>query len=117
MDVEGQQVVLHEAPVLRLVLGDDAEVRFLSPCSQVDRFPRRMYRGAFLVDDIHGHLQSRCAVDAALTAMVVLAVGVQGDDLVAEETCRLRSRMRDQRLLLREFQLEVLVQERFAAVA
>ena len=30
MDVEGQQVVLHEAPIFRLVLSDDTEVRFLS---------------------------------------------------------------------------------------
>ena len=43
--------------------------------------------------------------------MVVLLIGVQGDDLVAEETCRLRSGMGDQRLLLGEFQLERVVQE------
>jgi hypothetical protein len=42
--------------------------------------------------------------------VVVLAVGVQGDDLVAEEARRLRAGVRDQRLLLREFELECLVQ-------
>ena len=44
-----------------------------------------------------------------MTAMVVLLIGVQGDDLVAEETRRLRSCMGDQRLLLGEFQLERVV--------
>src|SRR5262249_31660246 len=53
------------------------------------------------------------AIDTAVTATVVLLVGVQGDDLVAEESCRLRSRMSDQRLLPGEFELEHIAQESF----
>ena len=54
MDVEGQQVVLHEAPIFRLVLRDDAEVRFLSPCGQVDGLASSRVSGAFLADDSRG---------------------------------------------------------------
>src|SRR5450755_3970083 len=41
-----------------------------------------------------------------------LVVGVLDDDLVAEESCRARSGVGDQCLLLRQFQVEFLTQER-----
>src|SRR5215467_6866720 len=116
MDVEAQQVVLHEAPVFRLILRDDTEVRFLQSGGQVDGFAPLHVPSAFLADDSRGNLQPRCAVDAALTAMVVLAVGVQGDDLVAEKARRLRTGVCEQRFLLREFQLECLLQKLLQAL-
>src|SRR5262249_47468330 len=116
MDVEGQQVVLHEAPVFRLILRDDTEVRFLQSGGQVDGFAPLHVPSAFLADDSRGNLQPRCAVDAALTAMVVLAVGVQGDDLVAEKARRLRTGVCEQRFLLREVQLEGLLQKLLQAL-
>jgi hypothetical protein len=111
VDVESQQVVLHEAPIFRLVLGDDTEVGIMPPSGQVDRLAATLVEGTFLANDLHGDLQSRCAIDAALTAVVMLAIGVQGDDLIAEESCRFRAGMGDQRLVLREFKLESALQE------
>ena len=46
-----------------------------------------------------------------MTTMVVLLIGVQGNDLVAEEPCCFRSRMGNQRLLLGEFKFERVAQE------
>jgi hypothetical protein len=111
MDVEGQEVVLDEAPIFRLVLGHDAEIGVTKPSSQPTRSASPHVSRAFRPDDIHGDLQPGCAIDTAMTAKVVLLIGVQGDDLVAEESCRFRSRMGDQRLLPGEFELERVVQE------
>lgn len=81
------------------------------PSGQRDGFAPTHIPRAYLADDRHGDLQPRRIIDAALTAMIVLAVGVHGDEIVAEETRRLRAGMRGQRLLLREFQLERLLRE------
>jgi hypothetical protein len=51
MDVEGQQVVLHEAPIFRLVLRDDTEIRFLQPNGQVNGFAPSHVPRAFRADD------------------------------------------------------------------
>jgi len=111
MNVEGQEVVLDEAPIFSLILGHDTEIRVMKPSSQLTRFASPLVSGTFRPDDIHGDLQSWCAIDAATTTMVVLLIGVQSNDLVAEEPCRLRSRMGNQRLLLGEFQFERVTQE------
>src|SRR5208283_2584653 len=111
MNVEGQEVVLDEAPIFSLILGHDTEIRVMKPSSQLTRFASPLVSGTFRPDDIHGDLQSWCAIDAATTTMVVLLIGVQSNDLVAEEPCRLRSRMGNQRLLLGEFQFEQVTQE------
>ena len=93
MNVEGQEVVLDEAPIFRLVLGHDTEISIILPSSQPIRFAPPRVSGTFRPDDIHGDLQPWCAIDTATTAKVVLLIGVQGDDLVAEESCRLLARM------------------------
>ena len=49
MDVEGQEVVLHEAPIFRLVLGDDTEIGIMQPSGQMVGLPRRMYREHFVL--------------------------------------------------------------------
>src|SRR4029077_11532962 len=111
MNVEGQQVVLDEAPIFSLVLGHDTEISIMEPSSQPIRFASPRVSGTFRPDDIHGDLQSWCAIDAATTVMVVLLIGVQSNDLVAEEPCRLRSLMGNQRLLVGEFKSERVAQE------
>ena len=97
MDVEGQEVVLDEAPIFSLVLGHDTEISVMEPSSQSTRFAPLCVSGTFRPNDIHGDLQPGFAIDTAMTTMVVLLIGVQGNDLVAEEPCRLRSRMGNQR--------------------
>jgi hypothetical protein len=111
MNVEGQEVVLDEAPIFRLVLGHDTEISVILSSSQPIRFAPPRVSGTFRSNDIHGDLQPWCAIDTAMTTMVVLLIGVQGNDLVAEEPCRLRSRMGNQRLLVGEFKSERVAQE------
>jgi hypothetical protein len=111
MDIVRHQVVLDEAPVFRLVLGNDTEVGILKPSSLVDRFASPHVSGALLLDDIHGNLQPRGAVDTALTSMVMLVIGVQGKDLVAEESRRFHAGVGDQRLVYGEFEFEMISQE------
>lgn len=96
--VERQPVVLRDAPELGLELGDDTEVgiddAFRSPGGiavvQVGR--------AFGVDHVGGHFQPDRRVDAAVTALIVLVVGVQHHDLIAEEAGGLRPPVGDQGL-------------------
>ena len=65
MDVVRPQVVLHEAPILRLVLRHDAIIAVVEPRCQVDGFAPSHGLGALGSDDIHRDLQARGAVDAA----------------------------------------------------
>jgi len=64
-----------------------------------------------LPDDGPGHEQPDRSVDRPAIAGD-LGVGVLGADLVAEEARRLAGSVRDQRLGLRQLQLEFLAQER-----
>src|SRR5947209_2114225 len=107
MDVEGQQVVLHESPILRLILADDTEVSILQPSRKLNRFASLHVLRAFRLDDLHGNLQPRYAIDATLTTVVMFVVGVQSDDLVTEETCRLRASVSNQGFPFGQFQFEV----------
>src|SRR5437016_12131080 len=61
--------------------------------------------------DVRWHFQPDLAVDGAPTAPVALVVAVEDGNLVAEEAGGLCPPVGDQRLFLREFQLELLVQE------
>ena len=57
MNVEGQEVVLDEAPIFSLILGHDTEIRVMKPSSQLTRFASPLVSGTFRPDDIHGDLQ------------------------------------------------------------
>jgi hypothetical protein len=105
------QVVLPEAPIRRLVRRADTAVRISPPVGTMDRFTLLHVPGAFRLDDIHGDLHPRSAMDTTLTALVVCRVGVQCADLGAKEPRRLWAGVGHQRLLFGEFQLEVISSE------
>jgi hypothetical protein len=83
--MKSPEVVLGEPTIFRLVLGHDTEISIILPSSQPIWFAPPLVSGTFRSNDIHGDLQTWCAIDTAVTTMVVLLIGVQGDDLVAEE--------------------------------
>ena len=103
----GQEVVLDDAPILGLILADDAVVVILGHSRPVDRLAVAQVESTLALHDIGGNPQSNPSVDDAVTMAVVLVIGVLDDDVVAEEARGLAGRVRDQRLLCGEFQLEV----------
>jgi hypothetical protein len=66
---------------------------------------------AFRADHVGRHFQPDPRVDAAVTALVVLVVGVQYHDLVAEEPGGLCPPVSDQGLGRRQIQSELVMQE------
>jgi hypothetical protein len=79
-----------------------ASLRWLS-FTHVERAP--------LPDEVPGHEQPNRSVDRPAIPGD-LDIGVLGTDLIAEEARRLAGGVRNQRLGLRQFQLEFLTQER-----
>jgi hypothetical protein len=63
------------------------------------------------VDHVGRHFQPDRRVDAAVTAMIVLVVGVQHHDVVAEEPGRVCPPVRDQGLGRRQLQAELSTEE------
>ena len=111
MKVVGHLVELDKAPVLQLVAHNkviDRIVDALHPGS----WPAVMaVAGALRPHNVRWHFQPDPSVDAAVTVLIALMVGLQDGDLIAEEACGLRPSVGDQRLWLREFQLEFIAQE------
>jgi hypothetical protein len=99
--IRGEQIVLDEAPLFRLVLRHDAVIRIVEAGRQMEGLASPHVRGAFRSDDFIGNLQSGYAVDAAsVLGTTRLIVGVLIDDVVAEEARGLRPGVRDQGLLV-----------------
>jgi hypothetical protein len=65
MDVVRPQLVLHDAPIRRLVVRHEAIVGVVETCGHVERFAPSHVLGALGSDDIHRDLQTRGAVAAA----------------------------------------------------
>jgi hypothetical protein len=82
---ESQQVVLDKAAVFRLILADDTEIRIQQPFGAVNRSASPEIRRTFFPDDIHGNFKPHATVNTALTAMVMLFIGIEYDDFVAEK--------------------------------
>jgi hypothetical protein len=96
--VECQPVVLRDAPELRLELRDNTEVSIDDAFGAADRFAVVQVRFALGGDDVDRYFQPDGRVDAAVPALIVLVVGVQDHDLVAQEPGGLRPPVRDQGL-------------------
>ena len=108
--VLGWEVVVDHSPVFRLVAFDDAEVFVLQQLRAARRAAFTLVEGAPFPNNVGGHAQTDAAIDAALTCVVVLVVGLLVYDVEAQEPRWLRGRMGDERLLGREFQFQCLLQ-------
>ena len=109
-DVTGQQVVLDDAPVLGPVGADDGVVVVVHQLGSARGFAALEVGGALGLDHRPGHAQPDRAVDRPLAAGDLVVVVLDGD-LVAEEPRRAGAGVGDQRLVLGQFQLEVVTQE------
>ena len=115
MDVAGQQVVLDDASVLGPVGADDGVVIGVHQLGPSLGFAALEVPGALGLDHRPGYAQGDDAVGGP-TAAGELAVAVLDGDLVAEELRRAGAGVGDQGFVLRQFQLEVITQERREAV-
>ena len=110
-DVPGQQVVLDDAPVLGPELGDDGVVGLVHQGISARGFAARQVGGTLGLDHRFGDPQRGLSADRAAATGQLLLVVLNGD-LVAEEPSRARSGVGEQRLVRRQFQLEVITKER-----
>ncbi|WP_239342520.1 hypothetical protein [Frankia sp. CiP3] len=111
MTVERQPVVLRDTPELGLELRDDTEVRIHRAFGSPDRSAVVQVGRTCGTDDIDRHLQPDRRVDAAVTSLIALVVGVQHHNLIAEEPGGLRPPMCDHGLGLGQLQREIFPQE------
>jgi hypothetical protein len=109
VNVSGEQVVLDDAPILGPEGRDDRVVVGVDQRVPTRGFAASQVWGAFCFDHRSGHAQPDGAVDRA-TATVFSGAVLNGD-LVAEEPRRAGAGVGDQRLLLRQFQRQVVGEE------
>ena len=110
-DVGGEQVVLDDAPVFGPVGVDDVVVVEVLQGTAMRGFAAPQVGGAFGRDHIARHAQRDHPVGRPAAAGDS-AVGLLDGDLVAEEPRGPGAGVRDQRLFARQFQPEVVAQER-----
>jgi hypothetical protein len=108
-------------PEFKLIGRNNGVVTLIQQFCPVDRLVTPFVAIAFVYQHSSGHAQSNMTVDAAAFGSTRLVLGpfvvlLQAGDLVAEELCRLASRVSDERLFLREFSLESVAQEFFEAL-
>ena len=109
--VERQPVVLRDTPEFGLELRDDTEISIDDAFGSPDRPAVVQVGRALRADHIDRHFQPDRRVDAAVTAPIVLMVGVQHHNFIAEEPGGLRPPVGDQGLGRGQFQFELIVQE------
>src|SRR5215471_2430941 len=85
MAVDRQPVVLRDTPELGLELRDNTEVGIGDAFGSPDRPVVVQVGRALRADHIDRYLQPDRRIDAAVTAPIVLVVGVQDHDLIAED--------------------------------
>src|ERR1700722_2480199 len=97
MEVVGHAVVLDYSSILRLVLGHDAVSIVVEPLRHLDakRNPK-----------------ADTAIDTALTAMVMLVVGMKNMDLITQKLSDFVPRMGNECLFVTELQLQFVTQKR-----
>ena len=109
--VDGQPVVLDKPPELQLEADNDVVDRPVDPFHPRDDPAVSQVGGALGPHDVAWHFQSDLAVDGSAATPVTLAIVVEDGDLIAEETGGTCPPVGDQRLCLRELQLEFIPQE------
>jgi hypothetical protein len=102
VEVVRHPVILDDAPVFRLVLRHDAIDAVIDSLPEMSRFPGLHVLRAVSVNHYDRYPQANRAVDTALTPLVMLFIGVEGMDFVAQEVGPLFTRMRNECLLFTE---------------
>jgi hypothetical protein len=110
-DVLGEQVVVHDAPVLGSVDPHDVVIGQILEPGPVPQFAVLPVAGTLGRDHIRRHAQRDLPVGRAL-ALGASRVAVLDGDVIAEEPCRARAGVGDQSLAGVQFQAEGFPEER-----
>ena len=110
-DVLDEQIVLHEAAILRLVLLDNGGIIVQQECWAGEHGAAAPVQCSLRFDDLAWEAYSDVSVERAVSGGVPLRIVVVGDDLSTEEACCTSGGVGEQGLFLREFKRESLVQE------
>ena len=106
MEVVGHAVVLDYSPILRLVLGHDAVSIVVEPLRQINGFAVAHILGALRLFDARRYPKADTTIDTALTAIVMLVVGMKNMDLIPQKLGDLLPRMGNERLFVAELQFQ-----------
>src|SRR6266542_4244607 len=107
MEVVGQAVVLDDATIFRLVLGHNAVGAVVEAWHQMHWLSVPHVFSTVGRNDVVWYAQADCAIDTALSALVVFVVGVEGMDVIAKKPCATRVSVGNQCFGVTQFQLEV----------
>ncbi len=109
-DVVGKHIILHHSPIFLLVMVDDGKIIVFQQLGPMMRFSRLLIEGTFAFNDIWRDEQSNATVGDT-PFLGVLAVALLVHDMIVEETRLFCTRMSNQGLFLRHFELERFLQE------
>lgn len=104
-----QAVILHQSPILGLIVGYDAEVTVGGQFRSVGGFVATLIASAFLSHYIIRDAEADPCIDTP-SSFTVLGVVLQSVDFIAEKPGPLLSGVRDERFSARKFQLEMIAQ-------
>ncbi|MDQ3929247.1 MAG: hypothetical protein M3328_08880, partial [Chloroflexota bacterium] len=94
------------------VVGYDAVGIIAESLTAMDRLATPLVSGTAGLSHRCRNPKSHTPVDTALTALVMLIIGVEDVDVIAQEARLFSTRMRNQGLRLIEFQFQFVTQER-----
>src|SRR6266516_4158387 len=99
-DILGQEIVLNNASILRLVLADNRIVAIIKELGSLRRFSSLHVECTFLFNDLHWNAEADHLVDLPLTSSVELVVGMLTSNVIAKKLGCMGSCMRNQGLFL-----------------
>ena len=115
MQVVGQAIVIHDASVFKLIRRDDRVIAFMKQLCSVNRLVASFVAVTFLQQDSPWDAQTYPSVNTAAfvprLVQALLDITLKGSDLVSQEFGSLASCMGDERLFLREMELELIDQK------
>ncbi len=106
----GEHIVLHYAPIFLLVALDDGEIIVLQQLGAMYGLFRLLIGTTFAFNDIWRHEETNTPVGAA-ALLGLFSIVLLVHDMIVQEPRFFAARMSNQRLFLRHFQLEGIVQE------
>ena len=106
--VQGQQVVLDDAPELRLIPVHDRIVRIEDEFVTARRFAVLHVGAAVLLDDVCGNPHTYAAIDFSPPIAVQFVVGLLVHEFIAEELGRLADGMGYESLFPGHFEFEAI---------
>ncbi|SRR6266852_3556229 len=115
MQVVGQAIVIDYASVFKLIRRDDRVIAFMKQLCPVNRFVAPFVAVTFLQQDSTWDAETYPSVNTALFVprfgQALLGITLKGGDLISQEFGSLASGVGNERLFLREVELELVGQK------